>query len=129
MEYNYKQIEKKWQDKWYKENTFKASDDFIYAYKNSDWTSIEFVVTVVKAAGDESTRWEFSTSAFSDGSWPGGKYGEWKTISYTKESITTNSKFDSLAAALTNGTTIFSTNGKTLQGATIYVDCIRLVYA
>ncbi len=28
MEYNYKQIEKKWQDKWYAENTFKASDDF-----------------------------------------------------------------------------------------------------
>ncbi len=28
MEYNYKQIEKKWQEKWYKENTFKASDDF-----------------------------------------------------------------------------------------------------
>ncbi len=27
MEYNYKQIEKKWQDKWYSENTFKASDD------------------------------------------------------------------------------------------------------
>ncbi len=28
MEYNYKQIEKKWQDKWYKENTFKALDDY-----------------------------------------------------------------------------------------------------
>ena len=28
MEYNYKQIEKKWQDKWYTENTFAASDDF-----------------------------------------------------------------------------------------------------
>ena len=28
MEYNYKQIEKKWQDKWYKENTFAAKDDF-----------------------------------------------------------------------------------------------------
>ncbi len=28
MEYNYKQIEKKWQDKWYTENTFKAEDDF-----------------------------------------------------------------------------------------------------
>ena len=107
----------------------KASDAFIYAYKNSDWTSIEFVVTVVKAAGDESTSWQFSTSAFSSGSWPGGSYGEWKTISYTKESITTNSKFDSLATALTNGTPIFSTNGTTLQGATIYVDCIRLVYA
>ena len=28
MEYNYKQIEKKWQDKWYAENTFAAKDDF-----------------------------------------------------------------------------------------------------
>ncbi len=28
MEYNYKQIEKKWQDKWYAENTFAASNDF-----------------------------------------------------------------------------------------------------
>ena len=28
MEYNYKQIEKKWQDKWYKENTFAAKDDY-----------------------------------------------------------------------------------------------------
>ncbi len=28
MEYNYKQIEKKWQDKWYAENTFAASDDY-----------------------------------------------------------------------------------------------------
>ena len=28
MEYNYKQIEKKWQDKWYSENTFAASDDY-----------------------------------------------------------------------------------------------------
>ena len=27
MEYNYKQIEKKWQDKWYSENTFAAKDD------------------------------------------------------------------------------------------------------
>ena len=28
MEYNYKQIEKKWQDKWYHDNTFAAKDDF-----------------------------------------------------------------------------------------------------
>ena len=28
MEYNYKQIEKKWQDKWYAENTFAAKDDY-----------------------------------------------------------------------------------------------------
>ena len=28
MEYNFKQIEKKWQDKWYAENTFAAKDDF-----------------------------------------------------------------------------------------------------
>ena len=28
MEYNYKQIEKKWQDKWYSENTFAAKDDY-----------------------------------------------------------------------------------------------------
>ncbi|MBQ3181563.1 MAG: leucine--tRNA ligase, partial [Clostridia bacterium] len=28
MEYNYKQIEKKWQDKWYQDNTFAAKDDF-----------------------------------------------------------------------------------------------------
>ncbi len=28
MEYNFKEIEKKWQDKWYKENTFAAKDDF-----------------------------------------------------------------------------------------------------
>ncbi len=27
MEYNFKQIEKKWQDKWYKDNTFAAKDD------------------------------------------------------------------------------------------------------
>ena len=28
MEYNYKQIEKKWQDKWYQDNTFAAKDDY-----------------------------------------------------------------------------------------------------
>ncbi len=28
MEYNFKEIEKKWQDKWYSENTFAAKDDF-----------------------------------------------------------------------------------------------------
>ena len=28
MEYNFKEIEKKWQDKWYTENTFAAKDDF-----------------------------------------------------------------------------------------------------
>ncbi len=28
MEYNYKQIEKKWQDKWYHDNTFAAKDDY-----------------------------------------------------------------------------------------------------
>jgi len=28
MEYNFKQIEKKWQDRWYAENTFAAKDDF-----------------------------------------------------------------------------------------------------
>ena len=28
MDYNFKEIEKKWQDKWYSENTFAAKDDF-----------------------------------------------------------------------------------------------------
>ena len=28
MDYNFKEIEKKWQDKWYAENTFAAKDDF-----------------------------------------------------------------------------------------------------
>ena len=28
MDYNFKQIEKKWQDKWYTENTFSTKDDF-----------------------------------------------------------------------------------------------------
>ena len=28
MEYNYKEIEKKWQDKWYAENTFAAKEDY-----------------------------------------------------------------------------------------------------
>ena len=26
MDYNFKEIEKKWQDKWYSENTFAAKD-------------------------------------------------------------------------------------------------------
>ena len=28
MSYNFKEIEKKWQDKWYTEGTFNAKDDF-----------------------------------------------------------------------------------------------------
>ena len=28
MDYNFKQIEKKWQDKWYSENTFSTKDDY-----------------------------------------------------------------------------------------------------
>lgn len=28
MSYNFKEIEKKWQDKWYAEGTFNAKDDF-----------------------------------------------------------------------------------------------------
>ena len=28
MDYNFKEIEKKWQDKWYSENTFAAKNDF-----------------------------------------------------------------------------------------------------
>lgn len=105
----------------------KPTSGFLYAYKNATWTSIEFVVWVEKAAGDTSTSWQFSTSSFDKGSWPGGNYGEWKTISYTKETITSSGKLDSLYNQLSNGTRVFETNSTTLQGATIYIDCIRLV--
>lgn len=105
----------------------RATDAFLYAYNNASWTSIEFVFWVEKTNEDTSTEWQFSTSSFGYEPWPTGQYNQWNTFTYEKAQIEQNGKLTSLYNALLNGTRIFETNSNTLQGATVYIDCIRLV--